>query len=295
MKSSLEALIDDLTSADDLDLVRHREMLDSLKAIDIGKLSARECAKGYAHLQNVILFLSAQARVVDPKKFPDELSALFQFSAALRYSNTLHDWMTKARQDCARHLREDTDFIRRDMGWDKASPDERLTLIRDLVGSIMAAHSDDRLAFQTPAIDIDDSISGYGAFTTHAKDGGAPAVEDIKIHFGRKLLERNSSGPALIIAYHEAVHVITTQLALAAHNNIINETHPLHRDALINLEKLKANAVADKDIPDHYHYDCDEELAHHHQDHFLPDLYDADPNDPGYTKPNRPINPAGPE
>jgi len=292
MTSPLESLIDEMTSADDLDLVRHRQMLESLKAIDIHTLSARECAKGYAHLQNVILFLSAREDAVDHRKFPDELTALFQFSAALRYSNALHDWMTENRRECARHLREDTDFIRRDMNWISAPPEARLSLIRDLVGSVMKTHSGKNLAFQTPAVKIDDAIPGYGAFTTHARDGGPPSAEDIKIHFGRKLLERDSSGPALIIAYHESVHVITTQLALAAHHKLIDNTHPLHRDALINLEKLKANAVADRALPDHYHYDCDEELAYHHQDHFLPDLYDADLTDPGYTKPNRPINPA---
>jgi hypothetical protein len=270
MKPDLETLLDTAAAADSFHIALHRQIVDAIKTADVQSLPLRERAKGYAHLQDAVLFLSAETGAVEPAKFPDELSALFKISAALRYSPALHEWMTQSRKTCVRGMKEDSTFTQQQ--WKSASPEERLDMIRLFVHDIMTAHGTDTLAFKTPNIDIDDKIKSNGAFTTHVDGGGHPGSDHIRIHFGRKLLEHDSPLPALMMGYHESVHVLTAQLAFAAHAGDISPGHPLYRDACVNLEKMKAGAIADQSLPDHYHYDCDEELAYYQQDQFLSDF-----------------------
>lgn len=289
MTSEFEALVDDAATAG-FSLAGHRRIVETVRTKDAGHLSLRERAKGYAHLQNVILLVQQNGE--KKEEYASELSALFKLSSALRYSAALHEWMTQNRQECARQLRGETDFIKQDLRWASASPDERLELIRDLFRGVVKAHSRDGLDMKMPEILIDEKITGYGAFKTHTDDHGRPDANHIRIHFGQKLLENSNPDPALTIAYHEAVHMVTTQLALAVHTRQIGPDHFLYRDANLNLEKIKADAIASADIPENYFYDCDEELAYYHQDHFLNDLYDLDRNDPSALPSKRTIHAA---
>jgi hypothetical protein len=266
---TVSQLIEASKATEQFDENAHRAVLDELQRRSPDSFSLDECAAAYRYLQFVVLWKARRdggfkpvepdrQLTVDEDRYGEEIGLLHQLSSRFNYSERLGKWLSGRREKLEDQLRQE-DFLGRSCEWDEMTLDQRKDFLADLIGKQMDAFSGAGLELKMPEITVKEMPGLAGAFQ-HEEDR-------LRLYLTPAILKKPYPGPAIETAFHEGIHCILAQLALAAKEGSIDSEHPLYADATTQLARLN-HKVAPRNIHSLYEADAEERLTEQQGDMF---------------------------
>ncbi len=220
--------------------------MTAIAKVDPAKLTLRQNAFVFSYVTDAVLEMAAadghptsKPSYIREELYEKEISYLESLGKRRQYTPAIYEWMKAARDAFAQSLEHDRGFQRRLRDWPRLSIKEREKFLRDQIEAQFKSFSQRGIEFTTPPITFR-NLKPYGKFsfplTTHGP-------EDTEIEIDAKLLKWKRPLKPLAVAFHEAIHATTWQLARAVTEGRIGPVHPLYEDALKRKICIHASAA----------------------------------------------------
>lgn len=285
MPHIITRLLDAIDGSDDFDVKLHQRLVRVLKHSHPDSLTLRERFRSIGYLQRAVMFQAAGNHALipaaidtssgrhdhthlDEAAFPNEMTELMRLSKTLRYSDDFKGWVAGRRQVLIQNLGSDPGFMIRLLDWQGSTPETRLAFLREFAGKIVHAYSGGGFSLTLPDLVIDDVAGNTSANTIFDRNRHI-------IRFGKSFMENANEFGAMVLAYHETLHVVTACMGIAARGGVMDASHPFYEDACLRQTQEEASAAPWREILCYYHDDFEETLAYENQKLFIEELFAA--------------------
>jgi|GEM_PF-2985517 len=278
----LQKLIRAGAGGDDFDPALHGRIVAALKEFEPSALSLTTRFQAAGYLQRAVTYLAHQNDykrpspyaqddfVVDEEKFPEETGILTGISATLQYSNEMANHFEGRRRSLIQSLNSKPIFSVAPP-WNTLSEQAKLSLLNEFMKRSVEIHSlvkgENRII---SLLDDQNHARPYARSLlqiSKREDGIQRTGAAVK--FSKKVLGSQTHRRALILAYHESVHIVSHQIALDLNNGDIPPAHPLYNDARIRRASLYFGPAESSCIASLYESDSEEKLAYGEQEAFI--------------------------
>jgi hypothetical protein len=200
---------------------------------------------------------------VDEEKFEREVRVLKRLACTLSYSEIFNSWMRQRKPSLLERLSQKNPAYRLCNEWERANESQRRGLVMKIVNQQCDVFSEDLGLTITPPnirwlVGGRKKVIGTVDFFDYdnLKRQTSPGIK-VRQH----LFAEPDPDEAITVAQHEALHCTLFVLAMRAFSGKINKRHPLHHDAQMELEKIKAGAIISSRIYSAYRAQPEERLC----------------------------------
>ena len=273
----------DALNQNTLDELAHGKVLAALESHNaLADLPLQTAIKAINYLQNAVLYTAyvndyaiqrsgnPNDKVVDETKFPREMALLQTLSQNVQYSPAIMQWMEERLDQVIHgaHMRQT--ILPQFKSAASLPADARCALLKDFITSCVNALSPIQCEGLELSVSIDEQNASNSAVTrTQMVLTDEQTSHSAEVQFSEKLFQGKSMSAALILAFHESVHVAIAQCAVAQNQQKITEAHPLYEDSILRRRIYEHDLKASPFIQSSYRADGEEALVYGVQDRFV--------------------------
>jgi hypothetical protein len=202
--------------------------------------------------------------VVYEEKFPEEIAWMKWFAQFNRLSTTIESWLARKRHAFVDEFRRDPRLMT-DIGrWPGMTAGERKEFLLTVIRMRLESFNDEKFSFAMPDIKIAEDLLTVNR--------GSASSRQNEITLSTAVLEDETPSASLMTIYHEGTHNILTQLATAAGQELIPESHALYEDARKLLFTRHYGLAPPGEIASLYQADDEERIAAQEEEYFVRNL-----------------------
>ncbi len=271
---------------DTLDDIAHEQVLTALENENTrAKLTLPDVIKAINYLQNAVLYTAVtndysiqrsdnpQDKVVDEAKFPREIALLHTLSEHVQYSPIIEKFLEERMDAMLLDPQFGNIIISALNDLSTATPTARDALLNDFVTACVSAMSPIACEGLTLSASVDDNNASHSAVTnTQLELTSEQISHSAEVQFSGKLFNGQNPVSALVLAFHESVHIALAQCAVAQTQQKITEDHPLYADSILRRGIYEHDMRASPFIESSYRADGEEALVYKIQDRFIAKL-----------------------
>lgn len=194
--------------------------------------------------------------------FNDEITLLKKIAEMTQYSPRLYGWAAECHANFIDAIYE-PEFYQRRLAWADMDIDERQACIVELMQKQAEAYSMGAIPLITPELKLFGTKGNAEGYVELNKNMDENRPSSVPVWLASDMfVTQPTYKMAMLRAYHEMIHHITLQLAVAVKDGRIGPDHPLYDDAVMKLERITNSAHIHGDITPVYAVDGEENLAY---------------------------------
>ena len=248
----------------------HNRMIDTFNRASLADYDHADLFKLTDYLEKVILAFRHAWKDADrsiateklERVFGDEITLLKSIAGVTQYSPRLYSWAAQCHEQFIEAIYE-PEFYKRRLGWADMDLEQRKGCILELMEKQAQAYSKGVVPFITPDLKLFDAKNTVEGYVSLNKNLEKNQPDSVPVWLASNMfLEEPTYKRAMLRAYHEMIHHITLQLALAVREGKIKQDHPLYADGELKLARIENAGHIHGDITPVYSVDGEENLAY---------------------------------